>query len=213
MKRREFTLGSAAVSLSAATLWPLQALAAGKGYVELKEPVETDAPEGEVEVIEFFSYGCIHCMRFAPILEKWHEEIAPRVGAHLRLVHVGFNKAFEPLQKIYLALEASDQVDKVHEQVFHALQEEKVRLTEPKVLFKWMDQQGVDVESFRDAYDSFGVATQVKRSIELQDAYAVEGTPAFGIAGKYYTDGSMAGGFSRMLQIANELSEQERQTA
>ena len=35
-------------------------------------------------------------------------------------------------------------------------------------------------------------------------------TPAMGIAGRYYTDGSMAGGFERMIQITNQLIEQER---
>lgn len=40
--------------------------------------------------------------------------------------------------------------------------------------------------------------------------YQVEGTPAMGIAGRYYTDGSMAGGFERMIQITNQLIEQER---
>lgn len=38
----------------------------------------------------------------------------------------------------------------------------------------------------------------------------MEGTPAVGIAGRYYTDGSMAGGFERMIQITNQLIEQER---
>ena len=38
----------------------------------------------------------------------------------------------------------------------------------------------------------------------------MEGTPALGIAGKYYTDGSMARGFERMLQLADELLEKER---
>ena len=46
--------------------------------------------------------------------------------------------------------------------------------------------------------------------MQLQEAYKVEGTPALGIAGKYYTDGSMAGGFDRMIQIANTLIAQER---
>ena len=46
--------------------------------------------------------------------------------------------------------------------------------------------------------------------MQLQDAYKVEGTPALGIAGRYYTDGSMGGGFEPMLKIANQLIEQVR---
>jgi thiol:disulfide interchange protein DsbA len=50
----------------------------------------------------------------------------------------------------------------------------------------------------------------VRRANELQEAYQVEGTPALGIAGKYYTDGSMARGFDRMLQITDTLVAKER---
>ena len=46
--------------------------------------------------------------------------------------------------------------------------------------------------------------------MQIQEAYHVEGTPALGIAGKYYTDGSMAGGFERMIQITNNLVAQEK---
>jgi thiol:disulfide interchange protein DsbA len=33
----------------------------------------------------------------------------------------------------------------------------------------------------------------LRRAVQLQDAYKVEGVPALGIAGRYYTDGSLAG--------------------
>ncbi len=71
-----------------------------------------------------------------------------------------------------------------------------------------MAEQGVDRAKFEAAYQSFSVATQVRQAIQLQDQYQVEGTPAMGIAGRYYTDGSMAGGFERMIQITNQLIEQ-----
>lgn len=203
MKRRQFSAGvvATAVGLSltpAAALW-----AADKGYRTLQTKAPTDVAPGQVEVIEFFSYGCIHCMRFAPILEAWQKKAPDNVV--LRLEHVGFNKAFEPLQKIFYALEAIGEVDKVHEQIFHALQEKKVRLDKPDVLFPWMAEHGVDRAKFEAAYKSFGVATRVRHAIELQQAWGVEGTPALGIAGQYYTDGSMAGGFARMLAITDQL--------
>ncbi|TAN11201.1 MAG: thiol:disulfide interchange protein DsbA/DsbL [Burkholderiaceae bacterium] len=209
MKRRAFALSTVTAAL--APLWlPATAQAADEGYITLKTPVPTDVPAGKVRVIEFFSYGCIHCMHFAPILSAWEKDKAPAEGADLRLVHVGFSKAFEPLQKIFYALEAIGQRDKVHEKLFTALQVDKIRLDQPDVLFPWMAKNGVDRTKFEAAYNSFGVATQVRRANELQEAYQVEGTPALGIAGKYYTDGSMARGFDRMLQITDTLVAKER---
>lgn len=212
MKRREFALGAMGAALSPIFL-TRTAWAADTGYLTLKTPVPTDAPAGKVSVIEFFSYGCIHCMHFAPLLTKWYADQGKGEGADLQLVPVGFNKAFEPLQKIFYALQAVGGLDKVHEKVFDALQVQHIRLDEPKVLFPWMGEQGIDQAKFESAYNSFGVATQVRRATELQQAYQVEGTPAFGIAGKYYTDGSMARGFEGMLKIADTLVAQELKSA
>jgi thiol:disulfide interchange protein DsbA len=61
-------------------------------------------------------------------------------------------------------------------------------------------------------YNSFGVATQLRKAVQMQDAYKVEGTPALGMAGAS-TDGSMAGGFERMVKLANQLIEQVRKSA
>lgn len=204
MKRREFALGAAA-----AVLPGLPVLAqSGKGYVELKQRAPVEAPAGQIEVIEFFSYGCSHCRNFEPIFSAWKKS-APK-DVVVRLVHVGFQSSFEPLQRIYYALEALGKVDALQGKVFDALQVEHKRLDKPEVLFPWIAEQGVDRAKFEEAYKSFGVASKLRRAVQLQDAYGVEGTPALGIAGRYYTDGSMASGFDRMIKITNDLIAQVR---
>lgn len=207
MKRREFALGSALVALPGMLALPAWAQS-GKGYAELKERAPVEAPAGQVEVVEFFSYGCSHCKNFEPMFSAWKKS-APKDVA-VRMVHVGFQSSFEPLQRIYYALEALGQVDALHAKVFDALQAQRKRLNQPDVLFPWIAEQGVDRAKFEEAYKSFGVATKLRRAVQLQEAYQVEGTPALGVAGRYYTDGSMAGGFQRMIQLTNGLIEQER---
>jgi thiol:disulfide interchange protein DsbA len=44
----------------------------------------------------------------------------------------------------------------------------------------------------------------------LQEAYKVEGVPALGVAGKFYTDGSLAQGMPRALAVVDYLVAQER---
>ena len=46
---------------------------------------------------------------------------------------------------------------------------------------------------------------KVFRAVQLQDAYKVEGVPALGIAGRYYTDGSLAGSMERALLVTDYL--------
>ena len=207
MKRREFALGATALAVPGLLTLPARAQS-GAGYTTLKDRAPVETPAGQVEVIEFFSYGCVHCKNFEPMFSAWKKAASKDVV--VKLVHVGFQSSFEPLQRIYYALEAVGQVDKVHAKVFDALQTERKRLDKPEVLFPWVAEQGVDRAKFEEAYKSFGVANKLRRAVQLQEAYKVEGTPALGIAGKYYTDGSMAGGFERMVQITNNLIAQER---
>ena len=207
MNRREFTLAGA-LALPGLLALPARAQS-GPGYATLKDRAPVDAPAGQIEVIEFFSYGCSHCKNFEPVFEAWKKAAAKDVA--VRREHVGFQSSFEPLQKIFYSLEAMGAVtDEMQNKVFKALQDDRIRLDKPDVLFPWIAEQGVDRAKFEAAYKSFGVATKVRRAVQLQEAYRVEGTPALGIAGKYYTDGSMAGGFERMIQLANNLIAQER---
>ena len=208
MKRREFTLAAAAAALPGLLALPAHAQS-GKGYIELSPRAPVDAPAGQIEVVEFFSYGCPHCMHFEPIMDAWVKTLPKDVA--FRRVHVGFQSSFEPLQKIFYSLEAMGQVNAaMQNKVFKALQEERIRLDKPEVLFPWIAKQGIDQAKFKAQYKGFGVATQIRKAKALQDAYKVEGTPALGVAGRYYTDGSMAGGFERMIQLVNQLIEQER---
>ncbi|MFD2377418.1 DsbA family protein [Ottowia pentelensis] len=101
----------------------------------------------------------------------------------------------------------------MQDKVFKALQTDRINLTKPEVLFPWAAKQGLDQAKFESTYNSFGVATQLRKAVQLQDAYKVEGTPALGIAGRYYTDGSMANGFEPMIKLANQLIEQVRKGA
>ena len=208
MNRREFAFGATALAVPGLLALPAHAQS-GTGYNTLKERAPVDAPAGKIEVVEFFSYGCSHCKNFEPIFTAW-KKAAP-ADVVVRREHVGFQSSFEPLQRIYYALEAMGLADQpVHMKVFQALQAERKRLDKPDVLLPWIAEQGVDRAKFEATYKSFGVANKLRRAVQLQEAYHVEGTPALGIAGRYYTDGSMAGGFERMIQIANNLIAQER---
>ena len=199
--------GLAALSLTLLPAVQAHAQTQGRDFSVVEPAVPTDSA-GKIEVLEFFSYGCSHCKNFEPIFTAW-KKAAP-ADVVVRREHVGFQSSFEPLQRIYYALESMGEVDKLHAKVFDALQTQRKRLDKPDVLFPWIAEQGIDRAKFEKTYKSFGVASKVRRAVQIQEAYHVEGTPALGIAGKYYTDGSMAGGFERMIQITNNLVAQEK---
>ena len=212
MKRREFSLSAAsAVAASALTLPvanPAMAQARqfkeGKDFKRLDKPVAPDAPAGKVDVIEFFWYSCPHCHAFEPTLDAW-VKAAPK-DLSIRRVPVAFNASFVPQQKLFYTLEGMGKLDALHAKVFRAIHVEKAKLAKDDEILAWVTQQGVDVAKFKEVYGSFSVANQVRRASQLQDSYGVEGVPSMGVAGKYYTDGTMAGSMQTVLQVVEHLA-------
>ena len=212
MKRREFSLSAAsAVAASALTLPvanPAMAQARqfkeGEDFKRLDKPVAPDAPAGKVDVIEFFWYSCPHCNAFEPTLDAW-VKAAPK-DLSIRRVPVAFNASFVPQQKLFYTLEGMGKLEALHAKVFRAIHVEKAKLAKDDEILAWVTQQGVDVAKFKEVYGSFSVANQVRRASQLQDSYGVEGVPSMGVAGKYYTDGTMAGSMQTLLQVVEYLA-------
>ena len=204
--RRLFSQFAIATGLSAAL--PAQAQIAGfkegSDYLRLQRPAPVDSKGGQIEVLEFFAYTCIHCYNFEPLLTAWMAKKPANVV--VRRTPVAFSPAMEPLQRLYYALEAMGKVEALHEKAFRAVHVDKVRLQDPAVMADWIAQQGVDKTQFNQFYNSFGVAGKAKRATQLQDAYQVEGTPALGVAGRYYISGQGP----RTLAVAEALIAQLR---
>ena len=210
MKRRSFASGLLAVStvLAQGAAWAQQAFRAGKDYLVLDRPVPTDVGAGKVELIEFFWYSCPHCNAFEPTFAQWVKN-APK-DVVVRRVPVAFRDDFAPQQRLYYALEAMDLLGSVHAKVFHAVHVERLPLNTDAAILGWIEKQGVDSKKFAEVYRSFGVASKVKRAVQLQNEFRVEGVPSLGVAGRYYTDGSLAGSMERALKVAEQLLAQSR---
>ena len=214
MQRREFSQAlmgvTAAGALGATAVWPLAAQAQAAGFREgpdyrrLGKPAPVDAPAGKIEVIEFFAYTCVHCFNFEPLFNEWKKSAPAHVV--VRRSPVGFNAQFVPLQKLYFTLEAMGQLDALHDKVFKAIHEERVRLNTVDAITQWVAAQGVDRTQFTQVFNSFAVTGKANRATQLQDAYEVEATPSLGIAGRYYVPGQAA----RTLTIANALIAEAR---
>ncbi len=209
MKRREFSQAAASAAVASSLLLSPWAQAqakkptAGKDYqvVDPRAPVET--PAGKIEVVEFFWYSCPHCNVFAPMLSAW-AKMLPK-GVVLRRVPVAFRSDFVPQQRLFYTLEAMDLVDKLHAKVFATIHGEGNPLATGEAIAEWVGRQGVDRAKFVEQYNSFSVVNKAARASQLQNAYKVEGVPAMGVAGRFYTDGSMAGSMDRALQVVESL--------
>jgi len=122
-----------------------------------------------------------------------------------RRAPVAFREDFVPQQRLYYALEAMGLVDRLHAKVFTAIHGEKLNLAKADAIIEWVARQGVDRAKFVEQFNSFTTATKSSRAAKLQNEYRVEGVPALGIAGRFYTDGSLARSMERALLVVESL--------
>lgn len=214
MNRRDFHGSLAGAALASLTGGHAQAQAApveGQSYVRLQEavPLLLPTPDKKVDVIEFFWYGCPHCNAFEPMLSAWVERLATDVS--FRRVHVGFGPVHQVHQKLYYALEETGLVPTLHRKVFAAIHQQGRRLVTEAGMRRFVEDNGADAAKVMVAFKSFAVSTKAARAKQLTDAYKIDGVPAMGVQGRYYTSGSLTGSLERMLQVTDHLIQRARQ--
>ena len=213
IKRREFSaalIGAGLGAGPAATLaqgGPIE----GTHYVRLSQPAPTATP-GKIEVIEFFWYGCPHCNAFEPALDPWIKQLPADVA--FRRMPVAFSQEpFFAHQRIFYALESLGLLPAMHRRVFYAIHSDRQRLDKPADISAFMAKNGVDAAKFMEAFDSFSVQTKARQAAQLSAAYKIDGVPAIGVQGRYYTSGPLAGSNEKSLVVADFLIERVRKGA
>lgn len=217
MQRREFSISAASVAAAATlgaacvpgvALAQAQAYRSGSDYLTLDKSAPTEAPAGQVEVVEFFWYNCPHCNAFEPQFEAWAKKVPKDV--YIRRAPVAFRADFEPQQRLYFVLEGLGKIEELHGKVFNAIHVEKQTLNTAEQITAWAEKHGIPKAKFLEIYNSFSVATKARKSTQLQDSYAVDGVPALGISGRYFTSGTQAKTLERSLKVTDYLIEQSR---
>lgn len=214
MRRRDFSLSLAGAGLGLALAGGAHAQGApveGVQYRRLAQPapVNLPSPDKKVEVVEFFWYECPHCANFSPLGEAWAAKQPADVA--YRRVPVGFTARHQAAQKVYYALEDLGLVETMHKRIFAAIHVQRQRLSVEKDYLGYLVDQGVDRAKLEAALRSFSVNTKARRATQLTDAYKIDGTPALGVQGRFWTSGSLAGGFGGMLSVTEHLVRLARQ--
>ncbi|UUX96631.1 thiol:disulfide interchange protein DsbA/DsbL [Aquabacterium sp. J223] len=204
MDRRQFAK-SAAVPLATMPLlsWAQERIVEGKHYLTVSPRQPTRDPK-QVEVLEFFAYGCSHCNAFEPAIDAWQKRLPADVL--FRRIPVAFREVPYVLhQKLFFAIEMLGLVEQLHRKVFIAVHNERQRLEKPEEVGDFVAKHGVNRARFLDALNSFAVATKAKQATALTAGYRIQGTPSLGIDGRWVTTGSMAGTNERSLAVAEYL--------
>jgi thiol:disulfide interchange protein DsbA len=193
------------LSTFAATL----AFAAAGAWAQAPAPFETlnppQIPEGggKIEVIEFFWYGCPHCLAVEPQVNTWLKTIPADVV--FKRIPAFPSDAWGATVPLYYTLEAMGLLDKYHQKVFDAMQKDNVNLGNKRLREEWLAKNGIDVTKYNEMEKSFTVATKVARARTMTGSYRVDSVPRFFVNGKYYTSADQAGGHDRLFPVIDQL--------
>lgn len=137
----------------------------------------------EVEVIEFFWYGCPHCNSLEPHMKSW----LAKKPDHVRFERIPapFRGKAELHAKTFYALQIMGELERLHDALFHALSEQKLKLDTQPQMEAFLAEKGVDTEKFAATLDSFAVDSQMKRARVLADRYGLRGVPSLIVDGRY----------------------------
>jgi protein dithiol oxidoreductase (disulfide-forming) len=184
------------------------AFAQGQDYGLLNPPQPTEGG-GKVEVLEFFWYGCPHCYRLEPFVEKWAANLPKDVV--FKRVHALPGNAWIEHATIFNTLEAMGLLEKLHRKVFDAIHQDNQNLASKPVREAWLAKQGVDVAKYNEVAKSFAVVTKLNRAQQMTASYKVDGVPMLFVNGKYVTSNTHTqGDTTKIMAVVDRLVDMAR---
>jgi len=188
-------------------LLPLNAMAVEEGfeYQAISPPVDLSQGDdtGKVEVIEMFFYGCPHCFRAEPMVNKWLKT-KPDFVTFTRMPAI-FRDSWEPLARAFYVAKALGVLDRIHEPLFSSIHIKRQKNFSKDAIRAFFVSQGVSAADFDKTWNSFQVANQVARARDLGKRFKIQGVPSFVVDGQWRTNGTMAGGLENIPEVLNTL--------
>lgn len=155
----------------------------GSEYVTLPAPQQRYSSTGKVEVVEVFSYGCIHCAQFAPIAEKLRKQLP--AGVEFKLMPAPFSAEWLPYARAYYAAKQLGVVERTHLKLFADKFGEHYPISSMDELADFYAREGVDRAAFMRIATSTETTAKLKNDLALIQKWQVDGTPSIVVNGKY----------------------------
>ena len=180
----------------------------GKHYLVIEQPRRTRG--SKVEVMEFFSYGCIHCYNFDPLLDDW---LANR-GDDVNLVRTPTvaGEAWRLLAQTYYTLQDLDLLAQNHSRFFIEIHELGNNFNSAEEIADWFDGKGTTREEFMAAFNAANVQRRLANADSLNRQFRIVTIPSIVVNGKYLVSVNREVGPKRMLEVVYYLIRQESQS-
>ncbi len=177
---------------------------AGTHYQVLPEKLPTSYRGEEAgEIMEIFSYSCIHCFNLEPFVTAWKQGKPDDI--RFTPVPVIFNSRQIPEAKAYYAGQFLDVIEQSHPSIYNEIHVNRNRLSSDEDFAEIFERFGISESEYMDMANSFAVNTRISLAQKITQMSQIQGTPSLVVNGKYLISGQMAGGNERMFSVAEWL--------
>jgi len=195
----------------------------GKHYALVTPVQRTTVPAGKVEVLQVFSYGCVACNRFEPVVEKLKASL-PK-NAQMAFLPASFIPAesWPMFQRAYFTAQALGIAERTHQAMYDAIWKtgelaivdattrrlKKERPTIEDAARCYARLTGVKPEVFLTTARSFGVEAKMRAADAQVLAMKVPGTPCIVVNGKYRVNMDSLRSVDELTDLVGYLVAQE----
>ena len=163
-----------------------------------------------IEVVEYFSYSCIHCRNFDPVIEAWKATLP--AGVQFRRAHVGYSSEIAILARSHYALEHHGALERNRARLFRAIHDRGRRFSSAESVADYGDGFGIDRDTFLNTVRGRRINELALADDRRWREYGLTGVPALVVADNYVINMDL--GRTRALEtvdvLVNELLTQSR---
>lgn len=200
-------MGSAlATEATPASFTPVE----GRDYVTIADGAPYQSVGSGVEVAEVFSYRCVHCARFAPVLDTWKR----RQARDVRLVYVPLPYSGDDmLARGFFAASDAGALGRTHAGVFRAIHNDAQLPSNPSAdeMAAHYASAGLDGQAIRSAMTGDAMQARLMAAYRFAMASGVDSTPTLIVDGRYRVLGQPS--FEQTLRVVDALIARVRDNA
>lgn len=170
-------------------------------HYRVLENAERHRAGAPVEVREFFSYGCIHCKNFDPLIEEWRANLP--AGVEFTRTPVVFSPAWTLLAQAYLTLDYLGILEQNHTRLFSQIHDRHIQFLSADQLAEFVDGHGASKEEFLRAFNSPEVRRKLREADMAQRNMQISSVPTLVVDDRYVVN--MDSGRKTALEIVDYL--------
>ena len=180
----------------------------GRDYTLVEKPRRIR--DEKIELIEFFSYACVHCYRLEPILKDWLSNQQDKI--EFVQIPAVMNEYWKVVGKHYFTLQRLGKLDSHHMDIFNAIHSSGKIFDSEKRLFDFIKTTAIEFDSYEKTFRSIEVQSDLQKANQMAKRLKIAAVPTLVVQGKYLVKTGRDIGLRRAKQVVEFLIDKELKT-